>query len=111
MNKPLFYLTHDLVNEYYIRRWVEERGGTLCPLSLRDAIPDGECELLLIDWDSLDTDGRDEYLAMLLAHPGGRRIGLHSYHLPDAETMRRKGVEVFPRLVPNATSWLAHYHK
>jgi hypothetical protein len=29
MNKSLFYLSHDPVNEHYIRRWVEERGGTL----------------------------------------------------------------------------------
>jgi hypothetical protein len=49
MNKSLFYLSHDPVNEHYIRRWVEERGGTLCPLSLHDAPPDGECQLLLID--------------------------------------------------------------
>jgi hypothetical protein len=107
MIKSLFYLSHDSVNEHYIRCWVEERGRTLCPLSLRDALPDGACQLLLIDWDSLDTDGRDEYLASLLAHPGDRRVGLHSYYLPDAETIRRKGVAVFTRLEPDATTWLA----
>jgi hypothetical protein len=107
MNKSLFYLSHDPVNEHYIRRWVEERGETFCPLSLRDAPPDGECHLLLIDWDSLDVDGRDEYLAGLLAHPGDRRVGLHSYYLPDAETIRRKGMAVFARLEPDATTWLA----
>jgi hypothetical protein len=106
MNQSFFYLTHDEVNEHWARRWVEERGGTFCPLSLRDPLPDGECQLLLIDWDSLDPDGREEYLAGLLAHLGGRRIGLHSYHLPDAETVRRKGVAVFARLEPDATTWL-----
>jgi hypothetical protein len=111
MNRSLFYLSHDPVNEHFIRRWVEERGGTLYPLSLRDAPPDGECQLLLIDWDSLDADGRDEYLAGLLAHPGDRRVGLHSYYLPDAETMRRKGVAVFARLEPEATTWLANHSK
>jgi hypothetical protein len=62
------------------------------------------------DWapiTTLDPDGWEEYLAGLLAHPGGRRIGLHSYHLPDAETLRRKGVAVFTRLEPEATTWLA----
>ena len=70
MNQSYFYLSHDPVNEHCLRRWVEERGGTLCPLSLRDAPPDGECRLLLIDWDSLDVDGREAYLAGLLAQPG-----------------------------------------
>jgi hypothetical protein len=107
MNKFLFYLSHDPVNEHYIRHWVEERGGTLCPLSLRDALPDGECQLLLIDWDSLDVDGREKYLAGLLAHAGDRRVGLHSYYLPDVETLRCKGVAVFARLEPEATTWLA----
>ena len=107
MNQSLFYLSHDPVNEHSIRRWLEERGGTLYPLSLRDAPPDGECQLLLIDWDSLDAEGRDEYLAGLLAHPGDRLVALHSYYLPDAETIRRKGVAVFTRLDPEATTWLS----
>jgi hypothetical protein len=111
MNQPLFYLSHDPVNEHYMRCWVEECGGTLCPLSLRDTPPEGECQQLLIDWDSLDADGRDEYLAGLLAHSGDRRIGLHSYYLPDAETLRRKGVAVFERLEPDATTWLADHDK
>jgi hypothetical protein len=76
-------------------------------LSSRDPLPDGACQRLLIDWDSLDPNGRDEYLAGLLAHPGNRRVGLHSYHLPDTETLRRKGVAVFARLEPDATNWLA----
>jgi hypothetical protein len=109
MNGSFFYLSHDEVNEHWVRRWVEERGGTLCPLPLRDAPPDGACRLLLIDWDSLDPDGREEYLAGLLAHPGGRRVGLHSYYLSDAETLRRKGVAVFARLEPDATNWLANH--
>ena len=107
MNQSVFYLSHDPVNEHCLRRWVEERGGTFCPLSLRDPFPDGECRLLLIDWDSLDPDGREEYLAGLLAHPGERRVGLHSYYLPDAETLRRKGVAVFTRREPDSTTWLA----
>jgi hypothetical protein len=98
MNQSLFSLSHDPVNEQYLRSWVEEHGRTLCPLSLRDAPPDGECNLLLIDWDSLDPDGREEYLTRLLAHPEDQRIALHSYHLADAETLRRKGVAVFTRL-------------
>jgi hypothetical protein len=57
----------------------------LCPLSLRDAPSDGECQLLLIDWVSLDADGREEYLADLLPHPGDRRVGLHSYYSSDDE--------------------------
>jgi hypothetical protein len=109
MNQSLFYLSHDPVNEHSIRRWVEERGGTLYPLSLRDAPPDGECRLLLIDWDSLDVEAREVYLADLLAHPGDRRVGLHSYYLPDAETIRRKGVAVFARLEPDAMTWLADH--
>jgi hypothetical protein len=109
MNASLFYLSHDPVNEDYLRRWVEERGGTLCPLTLRDAPPDGECQLLLIDWDSLDANDREEYLAGLLAHAGDRRVGLHSYYLPDAETLHRKGVAVFARLEPEATTWLANH--
>jgi hypothetical protein len=111
MNQLLFYLSHDPVNEQYLRLWVEERGGTFYPLSLRDPLPDGECRLLLIDWDSLDPDAREEYLASLLAHPDGRRIGLHSYHLADAETVGRKGVTVFTRLEPEATAWLAGHAK
>ncbi len=109
MNKSIFYLTHDLVNEHWTRSWVEERGGTFFPLSLLDPPPDGECQLLLIDWDSLDPDGREAYLAGLLAHPGDRQIGLHSYNLPDAATLRRKGVTILARLEPDATTWLADY--
>ena len=45
------------------------------------------------------------------AHPGDRRVGLHSYYLPDAETLRRKGVAVFTRLKPDATTWLANHDK
>jgi hypothetical protein len=104
MNWSFFYLSHDEVNEHCVRHWVEERGGALCPLSLRDPLPDGACQLLLIDWDSLDPNGRDDYLAGLLAHRGGRQIGLHSYHLADAQTLRRKGVAVFARLEPAATT-------
>jgi hypothetical protein len=111
MNRSIFYLSHDPVNEHCVRRWVEERGGTFSPLSLRDPLPDGDCKLLLIDWDSLDPDGREESLAGLLAHLSGRRIGLHSYHLPDAETVRLKGVAVFERLEPDATTWLADNDK
>ncbi len=109
MNQSIFYLSHDLVNENWVRNWVEKRGGTFCPLSLRDPMPDGECQLLLIDWDSLDPDGREECLASLLSHPGNRRIGLHSYYLVDAETLRRKGVAVFARLKPDAMTWLADH--
>jgi hypothetical protein len=105
MNTSYFYLTHDPVNEYWTRRWVEERGGTFFPLSLRDSVPDGE-QALLIDWDSLDQDGREDYLADLMARLGDLRIGLHSYHHPDAETLGRKGVAVFERLEPDATTWL-----
>jgi hypothetical protein len=111
MNQSIFYLSHDPVNEHGVRNWVEERGGTFCPLSLRDPLPDGECQLLLIDWDSLDPDGREEYLGGLLAHLGNRRIGLHSYYLADAETLGRKGVAVFARLEPDATTWLANHDK
>ena len=107
MNRSIFYLSHDPVNEHCVRRWVEERDGTFYPLSLRDPLPDSACQFLLIDWDSLDPDGREQYLAGLLAHLGGRRVGLHSYHLADAETLRRKGVAVFARLEPDATTWLA----
>jgi hypothetical protein len=109
MTRPFFYLTLDPVNEDWTRHWVEVRDGTFFPLSLRDPLPDGERPLLLIDWDSLDRDGREEYLARLLSHPGDRRIGLHSYHLPDAETVRRKGVVVFARLQPDATTWMAEH--
>jgi hypothetical protein len=111
MSQSLFYLSHDPVNQHYIRRCVEDRGGMLFPLFLRDAPPDGECRLLLIDWDSLDPDSRDEYLAGLLAHPGNRRVGLHSYYVPDAETIRRKGVAVLTRLEPDAMTWLANHDK
>jgi hypothetical protein len=109
MNRSLFYLSHDPVNEHWVRSWVEERGGMFYPLSLRDRLPDGDCRLLLIDWDSLDSIGREEYLAGLLSHPGRRRIGLHSYYLADAETLRRKGVKVFERLEPEATAWLVDH--
>ena len=78
---------------------------------MRDPLPDSECQLLLIDWDSLDPDGREEYLADRLAHPGGGQIGLHSYHLADAEVLRRKGVAVFTRLEPDAMVWLAAHAK
>jgi hypothetical protein len=78
---------------------------------LRDAPPDGACQLLLIDWDSLDADGRDEYLAGVLAHPGDPCLGLHSYYLPDTETLRRKGVAVFTRLEPDVTTWLSNHDK
>jgi hypothetical protein len=109
MNRSLFYLSHDPVNEHCVRRWVEERDETFCPLWLRDPPPDGEWQHLLIDWDSLDPEGREEYLAALLAQPGGRRIGLHSFHLADAEMLRRKGVAVFTRLEPDAMAWLADH--
>jgi hypothetical protein len=111
MNRSFFYLTHDQVNEHCARRWIEERGGTFFPLSLRDTLPDCEWQLLLIDWDSLDPHDREEYLAGLVPPSGGRRVGLHSYHFPDVETMRRKGVAVFERLEPDATIWLAENDK
>jgi hypothetical protein len=78
---------------------------------LRDPLPDCECQHLLIDWDSLDPGDREEYLVGLLAQRGDRRVGLHSYHLPDAETLRGKGVAVFARLEPDATAWLADNHR
>ena len=107
MYRSIFYLSHDPVNEYWTRNWVEEHGGSFFPLSLLDPLPDGECQLLLIDWDSLDPDGREEYLADLLSQPDGRRVGLHSYDFPDAVTLGRKGVAVFERLEPDAMNWLA----
>jgi hypothetical protein len=87
---------------------MQSQGREVHPLSLRDPPLDGEVESVLIDWDSLDPDGREAYLAYLLAHPGDRRIGLHSYSLneDDAGTLRRKGVAVFERLEPDALAWL-----
>jgi hypothetical protein len=101
------YLTHDEVNEQRARDLAEAWGAELLPLSLRDGLPDGAGSALLIDWDSLDPDGRERVLARLLAGPR-RRIGLHSYGLPeeDARMLQRKGVAVFERFYPDALGWL-----
>jgi hypothetical protein len=101
-------ITHDEVNEFWLRQRVEESGAQLHTLTLRDPLPNGEYDAVLIDGDSLGTDGRENLLAALLAHPVDGRIGLHSYSLnpEDARVLRRKGVRIFDRLIPDAIEWL-----
>jgi hypothetical protein len=78
------------------------------PLTLRDPLPNGQFERVLIDWDSLDERDREGLLAGLLAEPQAGRLGLTSYGLneDDAEALHGKGVNVFARLDPDALGWL-----
>jgi hypothetical protein len=106
--KKLAYITHDDVNETFVASRAEAAGVTMEPLTLRDPLPNGQFERVLIDWDSLDDRGREGLLAGLLAEPRAGRFGLTSYGLneDDAEVLRRKGVNVFGRLEPDALDWL-----
>jgi hypothetical protein len=106
--KNVAYITHDDVNEAFVASRAEAAGVTMEPLTLRDPLPDGQFERVLIDWDSLDDRGREGLLAGLLAEPWAGRLGLTSYGLneDDAEVLRGKGVNVFGRLEPDALGWL-----
>jgi len=106
--KKLAYVSHDDVNEAFVTSRAEVSGVTMEPLTLRDPLPDGEFERVLIDWDTLDDRGREGLLAALLAEPQAGRLGLTSYGLneDDAEVLRRKGVNVLARLDPDALDWL-----
>jgi hypothetical protein len=106
--KQFALVTHDPVNEWFVRTRVEGRGAALTALSLRDPPPDGQFDRTLIDWDSLDPDRREELLAQLLGCPERGKIGLSSYNLnaDDAALLRNKGLAVFERLDPDAVVWL-----
>jgi hypothetical protein len=103
----LAYVTHDPVNEAFVGLRLEDRHTTLSPLTLRDPVPGWEFDRILIDWDSLDPEGREALLAEFLADPEPGKIGLHSYNLDgEAAVLRGKGVAVFGRLEPDALGWL-----
>jgi hypothetical protein len=106
--KKLAYITHDEVNEALVASRAEAARVTLEPLTLRDPPPNGQFKRVLIDWDSLDGRGRERLLAALLAEPHAGRLGLTSYGFneDDAAVLRRKGVNVFGRLEPDALDWL-----
>jgi hypothetical protein len=106
--KKMAYITHDNVNEAFVASRAEAAGATMEPLTLRDPLPNGQFERVLIDWDALDDRGREGLLAGLLAEPWAGRLGLTSYGITeeDAEVLRRKGVNVFGRLEPDALKWL-----
>jgi hypothetical protein len=96
------------VTQFWLQQRADERGVPLVLLTLRDLVPDGEHGAVLLDWDSLDQERREELLSRLLSRPGSARIGLHSYSLneQDAENLRRKGVTVLERFDPEAVHWL-----
>src|SRR5262245_8874270 len=106
--KQVALVTHDVVNEEFVRTRVEERGTALTALSLRDPPPGGQFDRILIDWDSLDSERREELLAQLLGHRERDKVGLSSYGLneDDAALLRKKGLAVFERLEPDAVAWL-----
>jgi hypothetical protein len=106
--KQFALVTHDPVNESFIRTRVEERGTALTALSLRDPPPDGQFDRILLDWDSLDPERREELLAWLLGRRERGKIGLSSYNLneDDAALLHHKGLAVFERLEPDAVAWL-----
>jgi hypothetical protein len=106
--KQFALVTHDPVNEWFIRGRVEERGQALTVLSLRDPPPDGQFDRILIDWDSLDSPRRENLLAGVLGRGRRGKVGLSSYNLneEDAVVLRKKGLAVFGRLDPDALSWL-----
>ena len=103
--KKLAFITHDEVNEAFVASRV---AATMESLTLRDPLPNGQFKRVLIDWDSLDDLGGERLLAALLAEPQAGRLGLTSYGFneEDAEVLRRKGVNVFERLEPDALDWL-----
>jgi hypothetical protein len=106
--KKLAFVTHDPVNESFVRLRVEDRGAIFSPLTLRDPVPAGQFDRILIDWDSLDPKGREALLAGLLTCPEPGKVGLSSYNLndDDAAVLRGKGVAVFERVEPDAIAWL-----
>jgi hypothetical protein len=106
--KKLAYLTHDCVNESFVAGRLEGRDTNFSPLTLRDAASSVEFDRNLLDWDSLDAEGREALLARLLTSAERGTVGLHSYGLveDDAAALRGKGVAVFERLDPDALAWL-----
>src|SRR6516164_220749 len=106
--KKLAYVTHDPVNESFVAGRLEGRDTVFSALTLRDPLAGREFDRVLLDWDSLDPEGREALLARLLAEAKPGTFGLHSYSLveDDAATLRGKGVAVFERLDPDALAWL-----
>jgi hypothetical protein len=106
--KKLGVITHDEVKEDRLRSVVEDCGDVFSPLWLRDPPPNAEFDAVLIDWDSLDPEGREKLLSALLSNQHRPPIGLYSYNVDpaDAAVLRRKGITVLDRLEPDAVAWL-----
>lgn len=94
------YLTTDEVNQDLALSMTEAYGITLCPLSPREAPPDGLFVAVLYDWDYWPADRREQVLVELLTDRPRCPVALHSYNVdPDqAEALRRRGVAVHRRL-------------
>ena len=105
--KKLAYVTHDPVNEFFVGLRPEVRDTALSTLTLRDPLSCGQFDRVLIDWDSLDPEGREVLLGRFLTAPEPGKVGLHSYNLDgEAAVLCGKGVAVFERLEPDAFAWL-----
>jgi hypothetical protein len=94
------YVTADEVNAVWAAELALSQEATLFPLGADDAVPHGEFDLVLYDWDSLPESLRLELLAAARTGVCPGRMAIHSYHLPrgHGKTLHQAKVAVYPRL-------------
>jgi len=94
------HVTNDEVNRFSTKQMAQEEGLQIQLRSFYDPIPDGECEQVLYDLDSVPADRRDSVLSRLIGGQPSHEVAVHSYNLTDEEeaALLKSGVLVLPRL-------------
>ncbi len=93
------HVTNDEVNAYWTRQAAQANSLPIEVRTYYDPMPDGDCERVLFDLDSVPADSRQEVLARL-SNGCSFKAAVHSHYLSDAEEdqLRANGVSVFRRL-------------
>ena len=93
----LIYLSHDELNRAMVCNWAGRKGIAVeCPTRV-DAAMGGLDAAVLIDADHLPPDWLERFLGQLCASGGVSSLAAHGYGTA-SDTLRRRGLAVYPRL-------------
>jgi hypothetical protein len=111
MNRFVWLLSHDEVNQYLAPDLGAAHGFDVHPRFLKEGLPDGDCRGLVVDLDSV-APGRKS-LQRLVKELSGRShpypVAAFAYSLEDDQIMdlRAAGIGVFHCLCLAVFAWIA----
>jgi hypothetical protein len=94
------YVNIDEVNQDLAARMAAKCGAVVCGLLPQDPAPDGQFDAVLFNLDDVPRDQRSALVEGLRQGKSGHPTAVHGFDISDeqAETLRRDGVAVSPRL-------------